>query len=198
MYRPPPEHDIVLTPEQIAQAPEPVRQWLHSIYGNADWLEHGFILQRYGAMTSGDGLAICTSLEIKNILHLLRDDILSCEILFELGCDYRNPATGERRGHIVGLRDFLHHTEARNLTEVERGLDTINAALQNLRHDPDATLHRPDGHGGFRAHELTQHVIYEMWLRMVRLTARHHKCAAPEPDDLFSRAASLGRMSTLP
>jgi hypothetical protein len=189
MHRPPLEENIVLMPEQIAQAPEPVRQWLQSLQGAEDRREHSFIAQRYGRMTTGEGLAICTSLEIRNILHLLSDDFVSCQILFELGCDYRNPASGARRGHIVRLSDFLHHTDAASLSGVERGLDAINAALQRLRHDPDARLYRPDGHGGFRVHELTQHVIDTIWRRLMRLTARHHKRAAPEPEDLFHYAA---------
>ncbi len=179
------EKDIVLTPEQVAEAPAPVREWLASLCGADDRLEHGFILQRYGAATSGDGLAICTSLELKNILHLLSDNLLACELLFALGCDYRNPATGERRGRIVKLADFLHHTDAQDLGEIERGLEIVNAALQRLRGDPDATLYRPDGHGGFRVHELTQHVIDALWRRLMRLTQRHHQLIAPEIGDLF-------------
>lgn len=187
MNLPPHEQDIVLTPEQVAEAPEPVRQWLYRLHQSDDRLEHGFILERYGRMSSGDGLAICTSLEVKNLLHLLSDDLLACEILFALGCDYRNGQTGERRGHVTRLRDFLDHTDARNLDEVERALEAINRALQRLRHDPDTILSRADGHGGVRVHELTQHVIYAVWRRLMRLTERHHRRAAVEvkTGDLF-------------
>jgi hypothetical protein len=189
MTRPLVEKDILLTPEQVAEAPEPVRQWLASLGGADKRREHNFILQRYGALSSADGLAICTSLEIKNILHLLSENLLACELLFACGCDHRASATGDCRGPIVTLADFLHHSDAADLGEVERGLGAINAALQRLRGDPDATIYQIDAEGEFRVHALTQRVINALWRRLMRLTERHHRHAMPEIGDLFQTVA---------
>ncbi len=179
MQQPQPEKSIVLTPEQLASAPEAVRRWLLDTCGDIEAAERGFVLDRHGNQTSGDGLAICEMLEIKHLLHALSEDFQSCQILFELGCDYYNPQTGQRRGHIVRLTDFLHRTDARNLTEVERGLHAINLALGHLRHDPEATIYRPDGHGNFHVHEITQHAIYQIWRRLFRLIATRRRKTAP-------------------
>ena len=180
LEHPSPNRNIVLTPEQVAFAPDEVRQWLSTQCGHSAGFEHEFILERNGAATSGDGLAICTALEIKNLLHMLSDDFLSCQILFELGCEYYNPTTAEHRGHVIRLNDFLHHTDARDILEVHQCLDTINAALQRLRHDPDTTIYRPDECAGFHVHEQTQHMIYQLWRRLLggASSSRRKKLAA--------------------
>jgi hypothetical protein len=174
------ETDVVLTPEQIASAPKAVCEWLRGIFGDDERFESSFVLERHGAMSSGDGLAICTPAEINQLLHHLRDDLLSCEILFELGCDYYDPLTGERRERTIKLTDFLHHTDAKDIFEVERCLKRIDEPLRRLRNDPDATICRQDGQGGFRVHRTTQHVIYQFWRRLVRLTSRRHATETPE------------------
>lgn len=174
------ERDIVLSPELVANAPDQVRDWLRSVYGEDERLDRIFVFDHNGVQTSGDGLAICGALEIKTLLHMLGDDFLACQILFELGCEYYNPATGEHRGHVIQLTDFLQHTDAKNIFEALRCLDAINAALQHLRRDPYATIYRPDGMGGFRVDARTQHAIYQLWQRLVRLTASRRKDTAAD------------------
>jgi hypothetical protein len=166
-----PERDIVLSPEQLANAPEEVRQWLRSLCGEDERIERGFIFEHNGIATSGDGLAICSPLEIKTLLHMLSDNFLACQVLFELGCEYYNPDTGEHRGHPIRLTDFVQHTDAHDVFETLKCLDAINGALQSLRRDPYATIYRPDGMGGFRVDGRTQQVIYHLWKRLLRLTS---------------------------
>lgn len=182
-FGPKPERDIVLSPEQIANAPAGVRQWLASLCGDDERLDRGFILDHNGTLTSGDGLAICGAIEIKSLLHMLSDDFLACQVLFELGCEYHSPTTGEHRGHVIQLTDFLHHTDAKNVFEILRCLDAINGALQTLRRDPYATMYRPDGKGGFRVEASTQRVIYQLWKRLLRLTRSRHDQAPPSRQD---------------
>lgn len=166
-----PERDIVLSPEQLANAPDEVRNWLRSVCGDDERLDRSFVFEHNGVQSSGDGLAICSPLEIKTLLHMLSDDFLACQVLFELGCEYYNPSTGEQRSRVIPLTDFLHHTDAQNIFEILRCLDTINGALQDVRRDPYATIYRPDGMGGFRVDQRTQRAIYRIWKRLLRLTA---------------------------
>jgi len=163
-----PERDIVVSADQIAQAPDAVRQWLHGLHGDDG--SAGFLAADDDAATTADGLAICSAFEVKTLLHMLSDDFLGCQVLFGLGCEYDNPANGVQRGHAIQLTDFLHHTDAKNVFEVLQSLDTINGALQSLRRDPYATIYRPDGMGGFRVEASTQRVIYQLWNRLRRLT----------------------------
>jgi len=176
-----PERDIVLSPEQIANAPAEVRSWLRSVCGEDERLDRAFVFEHNGTETSGDGLAICSPLEIKTLLHLLSDDFLACQVLFELGCEYHNPGTGEHLAHVIKLTDFLHHTDAHDIFEVLRCLDRINGVLQEVRRDPYATIYRPDGMGGFRVDLRTQRAIYEIWKRLLRLTASRRAGVAAAP-----------------
>lgn len=166
------EQDIVLTPDQVARAPEAVRQWLCGLLGDDERLKRGYVLERHGVMSSGDGLAICSAGEIGEMLNILGDDLLGCEILFELGCDYYDPATGEHLARTMTLEDFIHHTDAANTFEVTAALARINEALRRVRHDRDATIYRPDERGLYHIHKTTQRVIYQYWQRVAQPAQR--------------------------
>lgn len=173
--------DIVLTAEQIAAAPPEVRQWLHGLFGGDERLNSGFILERNGFASSGDGLAICDTGEIEQLLRGLESDFVACQVLFQLGCDFYNPQTGEQRGHVVEIADFLNHTDVEDASQLHRCLDAINLQLRELRGDRDATIYHRDGHGGVHVHGRTQHTIYQLWRRLLNLPpSRHQGHASPD------------------
>jgi len=169
--------DIVITAEQLAGAPEAVRQWLRGIRAAAPE-RADFVLERDGVLTSGDGLAICTGSEIKQLLRQLGGNYIACQVLFQLGCEYYNAATGEHRPRMLNLTDFLHHTDVGNSSELYGCLDAINDALRQLRRDQDATIYQMVEHGGIRVHLTTQRRIYRLWRRLVRLASAHQDSPA--------------------
>ena len=184
------QENIVLTPEQIAAAPFEVRRWLQRILGGDSSRDRRFILERDGVCVSSDGLAICSLREITSLLHKLKDDFLSCQILFQLGCEFYNPITAEHRRHVVQLNDFLHHTDAQNIFDVDRCLKAINSALREVRRDPDAVICHCNDHAGFEVHETTQHNIYRLWRRLVRLPPPRQEIASTADSHRFSASAS--------
>jgi hypothetical protein len=172
--------DIVLTAEQIAAAPPEVQRWLRGLLDGDERLNSGFILERNGFASSGDGLAICDAAELKRLLRALDEDYIACQILFQLGCDFYNPQTGEHRGHVIEIADFLNHTDVEDASQLHRCLDSINGKLRELRGDRDATIYHRDGHGGVHVHARTQHTIYEFWRRLLNLpSSRDESSVAP-------------------
>jgi hypothetical protein len=164
-----PSDGIFITAEQLARAPHEVRSWLLHIFGGA--AQQRLVLERNGLRSSGDGLAICSALEVKTLLRRLGDDEPACQVLFQLGCDYYDPATGESLPRVLQIMDFVRHTDVTDGIHLLAAIERINAALQRLRNEPSVLLCRPDEHGGFHVHETTQRTIYGIWRRLVRQKA---------------------------
>jgi hypothetical protein len=120
-----PQGDFVLTAEQVAAAPPEVQRWLRGLFDRDERLNSGFILERNGFASSGDGLAICDAAEVKRLLRALADDFVACQVLFQLGCDFYNPQTGEHRGHVIEITDFINHTD------VEDARSSIAASISS-------------------------------------------------------------------
>jgi hypothetical protein len=174
--------DIVLTAEQVAAAPDEVQRWLRSLFGGDEQLNGGFILERNGFASSGDGLAICDAAEIERLLRALDNDFIACQVLFQLGCDFYNPQTGEHRGHVIEITDFINHTDVNDAAQLLCCLDVINIKLRELRGDRDATVYHRDGHGGVHVHARTQQTIYQIWRQLLNLPSRHQTHASPESE----------------
>ena len=178
-----PETGFFITAEQFAAAPAEVRRWLQQSFPAASQDEAAFVVERNGFLTSGDGLAILSGLETKAMLRTLANDYVACQVFFELGCDFYNPATGERRYYPLDALDFIRHTDAADTIELQRCLDTINAALREIRNDRAATIYRCEAHDQLHVHATTQHRIYEFWRRIVGLPSPHHAVmSAPGAD----------------
>jgi hypothetical protein len=172
--------DIVLTAEQVAAAPDEVQRWLRSLFGGDERLNSGFILERNSFASSGDGLAISDAAEIERLLRALDNDFIACQVLFQLGCDFYNPQTGEHRGHVIEITDFINHTDVNDAAQLHCCLDVINIKLRELRGDRDATIYHRDGHGGVHVHARTQQTIYQVWRLLLNLPSRHQTHASPE------------------
>ncbi|HVJ55650.1 MAG TPA: hypothetical protein VM689_24525 [Aliidongia sp.] len=160
---------VFITAEQIRTAPAEILRWLHDVgdYGPAP--ESSFVLEQNGLLTSEDNLAICSGLEIKELLHRLSGDYLACQVLFQLGCEFYDPHTGEHRPYVLRMADFLDHTDVSDNLQLHKCLDGINAALRGLRKDREVTIFRPEGHDGIRVHQVTQHRIYQLWRRLAHV-----------------------------
>jgi hypothetical protein len=159
---------IHITAEQIAAAPAGVQDWLRGLIGEAPHAADSFILERGGALSSEDGLAICTGLEIKGMLRRLADDYLACQVLFALGCELYDAATGEHRAFVLHFDDFHDRTDVRDTFELDDCFRRINKALREIRRDPHATIHRQD-HSHYRVNAVTQQRIYRFWRHLVKM-----------------------------
>jgi hypothetical protein len=167
-----------ITAEQIAAAPSDVRDWLRGLVGEAPHAADSFILERGGALSSENGLAICSGLEIKALLRRLADDYLACQALFALGCELYDAATGEHRDFVLDFHDFYDRTDIRDTFALDECLGRINEALRDIRRDPHATIHRQE-HEQYRVHAVTQQRIYRFWRHLVKLPSlRFHNDAS--------------------
>lgn len=164
---------ILLTNAEIAKAPEEVQRWIRKSVLGCEVSEDGFVLQQNGTMTAEDGLAVCSAREIKLLLNSLSENYAALQVFFQLGCDYRNPGTGERRPYPLRLADFRRHTDVGNIPRLRSIIHDINGALQKLRGDPDAILCRISDHDVYHVHALTQYRIYRFWLPLSKAGTKH-------------------------
>lgn len=177
---------LLLTAEQIAAAPAAIRQWLLSSVLGVESGESGdgFLLRQNGVTSSSDGLAVCSIHEIATMLRRLSTSFQALQVFFELGCDYRNPRTGERRPHPLNLSDFRQHTDVGSIPRLRTIIHDINQILVDLRGDQDALLCRIGDHDDYHVHELTQYRIFRFWRPLSRaLEKQMRRAALRAPDD---------------
>jgi hypothetical protein len=172
--------DVVITADQIAAAPSVVQDWLRGIVAEATEAADSLILERDGTLSSGDGLAICSGLEIKALLRRLSNDYVACQVLFALGCDLYDPLTGERREFALHFHDFRGRTDIADVFQLDECLGRVNEALREIRHDRHATIHRRD-HDRYHVHGVTQQRIYRFWRHLVKSPAVHLPAHAGAP-----------------
>lgn len=161
---------VFISADAIANAPEAVQEWLETAGTRPEPL--AMVLERDGALTSEDGLAICSPAEIRKLLEHIRDDYLACQVLFAAGCEYVDPMSAEHKPRVLHFDDFHGRTDVRHSGQLERSLDAIEAALHRIRRDERVRLHDRDEHGAIHVHPATQHSIYTVWCETV---------AAPQP-----------------
>lgn len=164
---------ILLTNEEIAKAPEDVQRWIRNSVLQANPAEDGFVLKQNGNTSSENGLAVCSAREIKILLNSLSENYAALQVFFQLGCDYRNPTTGERKPYALSLTDFRLHTDVGNIPRLRSIIHDINVSLQQVRGDPNAMLCRIGGHDVYHVHELTQYRIYRFWLPLSKAGTKH-------------------------
>jgi hypothetical protein len=170
---------ILLSTDQILTAPPAVQRWLRSsvlgLETSEDGVvsEDGFVLTQNGIVSSDDGLAVCSVQEIKMLLRGLSENYAALQVFFQLGCDYRNPATGERRPYPLRLSDFRRHTDVANIPRLRSIIHDINEQLKNMRGDAEALLCRISSHDVYHVHEVTQYRIYRFWRPLSKVGAKH-------------------------
>jgi hypothetical protein len=163
---------ITITAEQIAAAPTVVHDWLRSVVGQPPHAD-SFVLERAGVLSSEDGLAICSSLEIKVLLRRLADDYLACQVVFALGCELYDAVTGAHYDYVLHLNDFRDRTDVRDMFELDACFARINGVLREMRRDPRAVIQHCEGHL-YRIHATTQQRIYRFWRHLVKQPPQHH------------------------
>jgi hypothetical protein len=164
---------ILLSAEQIATAPQAVQQWIQGSVLGFDMSGDGFVLRQNGTAWSDDGLAICSTLEIKLLLRSLAENYAALQVFFQLGCDYRNAATGERRPHALRLPDFRRNTDVGNIPRLRSIIHDINESLTELRGGSQAVLCQIGSHDVYHVHQLTQFRIYRFWLQLSKAGTSH-------------------------
>jgi hypothetical protein len=170
---------ILLSTDQILTAPAAVQRWLRSSVLGLETSEDGsvsddgFVLTQNGTVSSDSGLAVCTVHEIKMLLRGLSENYAALQVFFQLGCDYRNPATGERRPYPLRLSDFRRHTDVGNIPRLRSIIHDINEQLKTMRGDAEALLCRISSHDVYHVHEVTQYRIYRYWRPLSKVEAKH-------------------------
>jgi hypothetical protein len=188
---------ILLTPEQIATAPPDVQRWIQGSALGLDMSGDGFVLRQNGTASSDDGLAVCSTQEIKMLLRRLSENYAALQVFFQLGCDYRNPATGERRPYPLRLADFRRNTDVGNIPRLRSIIHDINESLAELRGDSDAVLCRISGHDVYDVNEMTQFRIYRFWLQLSKAGAKHARVMPfpPRGELVFEEHLDDGRVA---
>ena len=162
---------LLLTAEQIENAPVEVRRWLRGVQLESEAhrrkLEYGQIRQVFP-----HGLAICGVLEIKNLILALSENYLALQVFFEFGHGNNDLQSEHTRAGILKFSDFKHHTDIGDLQSLRRCVYDINEALQNLRDDPQTIICRIADHDSYHVHRITQVKIYGFWRRLARLAER--------------------------
>jgi hypothetical protein len=164
---------ILLSNDQILTAPAAVQRWLRSSVLGIETSEDGFVLTQNGAVSSDSGLAVCSVHEIKMLLRGLSENYAALQVFFQLGCDYRNPVTGERRPYPLRLSDFRRHTDVGNIPRLRSIIHDINEQLKTMRGDAEALLCRISSHDVYHVHEVTQYRIYRYWRPLSKVEAKH-------------------------
>jgi hypothetical protein len=155
---------LVLQPEEIAAAPPEVRRWLDALLAPEAGAE---VLQRNGFRYADGDLAVLQPFEVSGILERIAGDELACQVLFRLGCEFYDPATGLHRPYAISVADFVHSTDIENGSRLPDVLGRINAALREIRRDPNASIYAIDKSGAYCVHETTQCHIYRQWVALV-------------------------------
>src|SRR5690349_5249887 len=94
---------LVLQPEEIAAAPPEVRRWLDALLAPETGAD---VLQRNGFHYADGDLAVLQAYEVSGILERIAGDELACQVLFRLGCEFYDPATGLHRPYTVSVAGF--------------------------------------------------------------------------------------------
>ena len=155
---------LVLQPEEIAAAPPEVRRGIDALLSPEAGAD---ILQRNGFHYADGDLAVLQAFEVSAILERIAGDELACQVLFRLGCEFYDPATALHRPYTIAVADFVHSTDIENGSRLPDVLGRINAALREIRRDPNATIYLVDKNGSYHVHETTQCHIYRLWVGLV-------------------------------
>jgi hypothetical protein len=157
--------DIVLKSEQIRGAPREVKEWIAALLA----AELGL-----GAEPAAEprepqhvALAECSAEEAGQLLELIRDDYVACQVLFELSRDAPGDRPGTAPVHRVAFADIMRHARLDHPDQLVQCLDHIARAFQEVRGDASVMLFALDRAGGVHVHETTRRSIRALWQVLV-------------------------------
>jgi len=167
---------IMLSPEQIQQAPPEVRRWLEQqITGTL-----GLYRAEPAFQAPSRHLVGCNLEEARGILSLIQGFLPVVSVFFELG---REPVAASAQGvRALWLDDMLRHTHLQTPEQIVACLEAINEALQRVRAEPGAALTALDGAGHCLVAHATAQSVQALWREAVTAQdlARAETAAAPE------------------
>jgi hypothetical protein len=163
---------IILSPEQIQQAPSEVRRWLErQITGTLELCRAGPTVP-----TPKQHLADCNLEEARAILSLIQGSQPVVSVFFELGCD---PMAASVQGvRALWMDDMLRHTCLQVPEQIVASLKAIDKALQHVRAEPGAALTALDGIGHCLVTEATAQSVQALGREVV--SARTETASATE------------------
>jgi hypothetical protein len=176
--------------EQIRSAPPEVRRWIEEQITRTLGLPITGVHD--GAETHSGGIAVCSLEEAAAILQRIQEDYLACQVFLELGREGGSGVSYPPELHAIGIADILRHTRIGEGSRLAACFQAINAALQEIRGDPQATLFAFDQRGTCYVHEATHRNIRQLWQDFV---AAHKQAAAGDPRP---QASGLPRISIPP
>ncbi|MEY9357890.1 hypothetical protein ABH994_000611 [Bradyrhizobium yuanmingense] len=153
---------ITLTPEQIRNAPAPVRQWIEQEVIAALGLAPR---TPAAAPPQVPHLVACSVEDMAGVLEHIRGALPAVNVLFELG----RPGISFGRPAVMTFRlmDLLHHTRLSDVSEVMTCLDMINQALTEVKKDASVRFCGFDNEGHCLIAPQTQASIATLWQTMM-------------------------------
>jgi hypothetical protein len=178
--------NLVLTPQQVRSAPQPVREWLLSLLAT----EIGVPPQSesIGDTEGTASLAECGEEEARRILADLGEDYLSTQVFFELGRERWGMTVGQADVCRISLSDLLHHARLVEPAHLMACLDRIATIFRQVRGDGNAVLFAFDQSGGLYVTEATSRSIRSVWRSLVK----ERQAAADEEQATFVRNSVSG------
>ena len=152
---------ITLTPEEIRNAPAPVRQWIEQQVGAA----LGLALQAPAAPPQAAHLVACSPKDATAVLARIQNIPAAVNVLFEFarpGICFGDPPVMSFR-----LIDIQHHAQLHGVGEVMECLETINKAFVAARGDPSARFCGFDNEGHCLISPATQVGIAALWQSVI-------------------------------
>jgi hypothetical protein len=162
---------IVLSEEQVRSAPPEVRRWLYGLMERTLEPGHDVHYDRGGFHYAGDDLAVCSAEEVLRLFSAVKGEPLVAELLFRLGRDNYDRATGRHAARPVSEAELAAGLPMPP-AELAQALARLNAVLQALRGDPEALLFRRDEAGNYLLHERTQWNIQQLLLHLIEAERR--------------------------
>lgn len=152
---------ITLTPEEIRNAPAPVRQWIEQQVSAA----LGLTLQAATAPPHAAHLVACSRENAAAVLAQVQSVPPAVNVLFEFarpGICFGNPPVMSFR-----LTDIQHHAQLADVGQVMECLEMINKAFAAASGDPLARFCGFDHEGHCLIAPATQQGIAALWQEMV-------------------------------
>jgi hypothetical protein len=158
--------NLVLTPQQVRTAPQPVRDWLLGLLATEVGLQSQSEL--VGEADGTPSLAECSEEEVRRILADLAEDYLSTQVFFELGRERWGMTLGQADVCRLSLSDLLHHARLVEPAHLMACLDRIATSFRQVHGDGSGVLVAFDQSGGLYVTDATNRSIRSVWRSLVK------------------------------
>jgi hypothetical protein len=173
---------LMLTAEQIRNAPPDVRKWLGSLV-DAEFLLNGHA--DHNAHSDGS-LSACTLQDAIAVFARIRNHFLTAQVMLELG--RYTPAIADSSREVVGipLADIVRRAGLDDPRQLISCLERITWGFRAARDNPSAQLFVFDQRGRIYFREATYQSLRKLWENLVLgemdLTERGAQAPASAPE----------------